>query len=370
MEIQKEVVVPFNEVKSFIVRCMQAVGTRREHAETFADLLATADYRGHQSHGLNRIDIYMRDIQSGTTVSGDLEPTVVKETAATALVDGNSLLGPVVGKFCVDLALEKARESGIGWVSVRGSNHFGIAGWYSMRAAQQGMVGLAFTNTSPYMVPTRAKQAALGTSAISCAAPAKDGDSFVLDMASTAVAMGKIELRDRKGLDIPKGWAVDREGKETTNPKNVEWLMPLGGSEETGGYKGYGIGIMVEIFCGILSGASYGPHIRKWKTVDTLANLVTDAISCAPEERGHCFVAIDPGAFADGFSDRLSDLMNHCRGLEPADGESEVLVAGDPEKRHMEKCDKLGGIPYHSSQIQFVNTVAAKHNVEPIKCRE
>ncbi|WAR24475.1 MDH-like protein, partial [Mya arenaria] len=212
--------VPKSEVERFIIDCMIKVGTKRDHAVSLANNLMTADYRGHYSHGLNRLgisgfmiimycDMYVHDIQSGITVS-DAEPKIVKETAATAFVNGNNVLGPVVGNLCMQTAIKKAKES---------SNHYGIAGWYAMQAT-----------------------------------PAKNGDSFVLDMATSTVALGKV----------------------STEPKSVlngGGLMPLGGAEETGGYKGYGLAMMVEIFCGILSNASYGPNVRRWKNTDRIANL-------------------------------------------------------------------------------------------------
>ncbi|RUS85175.1 hypothetical protein EGW08_007079 [Elysia chlorotica] len=347
-------VIALEEMHRFVVRAMEAVGTKREHATALADLLVAADYRGHFSHGLNRLDMYVNDMKMGIC-NCQKEPEVVKETAATALVEGNNILGPVVGKFCTDLAIKKAKESGVGWVSARGSNHFGIAGWYAMRAMEHGMMGLAFTNTSPLMVPTRATKVALGTNPIACAAPANDGESFVLDMATTAVALGKLELNERRGMDIPLGWGCDEKGKATTNPSQAKGLMPLGGSEECSGYKGYGLAMMVEIFCGIMSGANFGPNIRNWKSTDTEANL------------GQCFIVVDTSAFAPGFSDRLSELSTSLKGMEPSEGQNKVLIPGDPEKLHMEKCDKLGGIEYHPNQISFASDLAKKLNIEPVK---
>jgi LDH2 family malate/lactate/ureidoglycolate dehydrogenase len=349
-----EKVIPCDEMHAFVTRCMEKVGTKYEHAQVLADLLVAADYRGHYSHGLNRLDMYVRDIESKICLS-DKEPEIAKETAATALVNGNNLLGPVVGKFCMDIAIRKAKEAGVGWVSANGTNHFGIAGWYSIRAMEQGLIGMAFTNTSPLMVPTRAKVPVLGTNPLSCAAPANNGDSFVLDMATTAVALGKIELSERKGLEIPLGWGCDTQGKATKNPSEASGLMPLGGTEECSGYKGYGLGMMVEVFCGILSGANFGSNVRRWKTTDRVANL------------GQCYIAIDPSAFAPGFSDRLTELMTTLRNLEPIEGETEVLVPGDTERIHIAQCEKLGGIPYHANQVTYANDLAAKLGVAPPK---
>ena len=178
--------------------------------------------------------MYVNDLRNGITVSEPIEPTVIKESIAAAHVNGNNVLGPVVGNFCMDIAINKAKEAGVGWVSAKGSNHYGIAGWYAMRAAKQGLLGLSFCNTSPLVVPTRARKPTLGTNPISLAAPGVNGDSFVLDMATSAVALGKIELAGVKEQKIPEGWAADRNGKVSNDPNKVlsgGGLFPLGGTE-------------------------------------------------------------------------------------------------------------------------------------------
>lgn len=337
-----------SEVQSFIERCMTAVGTKPHHAHSLAEVLVEGDNRGHYSHGLNRMDMYVKDIKSGICAK-DGEPVVEKESAATALVDGKNLLGPVVGNFCMNLALKKAREVGIGWVVAHGSNHYGIAGYYSMQALKENMIGMSFTNTSPLVVPTRGKECTLGTNPISVAAPANNGDSFVLDMATSAVALGKVELHDRRKDEIPMGWGLGADGKMTSDPARVlngGGLVPIGGSEATGGYKGFGLGMMVEVFCGILAGAEYSKHIRTWKVTDKVANL------------GQCFVAINPENFAPGFNDRMSDLLTIQRNLEPADPEAPVLAAGDPERTNMKKCEEMGGISYHLNVVNHMNECA------------
>ncbi|KAM4601593.1 putative oxidoreductase YjmC [Polymixia lowei] len=344
------------EVQSFVERCMTAVGTKPHHARSLAEVLVEGDRRGHYSHGLNRMDMYVKDIQSGICAK-DGEPVVEKETAATALVDGGNLLGPVVGNFCMNLAIKKAKEVGIGWVVAHGSNHYGIAGYYAMQALKENMIGMSYTNTSPLVVPTRGKECTLGTNPLSVAAPAKDGDSFVLDMATSAVALGKIELHDRRGDSIPEGWGCDPQGKLTTDPGRVlkgGGLVPIGGNEATGGYKGYGLGMMVEVFCGILAGAQYSRHVRTWKVTDREANL------------GQCFVAINPDNFAPGFNDRMSDLLSIQRGLDPAEPGRPVLAAGDPERENMARCEEMGGIPYHLNVVNFMNECAKKIGVNPL----
>lgn len=352
-------VVSNAEVKRFARDCMTSVGTRRQHADSLAEVLVQADYRGHYSHGLNRLDMYVKDIESGVTVS-DKEPVILKESPATAFVDGQNVLGPVVGDFCMDLAISKAKRSGVGWVVAKGSNHYGIAGHYAIRASEEGLLGMSFTNTSPLVVPTRAKKPILGTNPISLAAPGLNGDNFVLDMATSTAALGKIEIHERKQIPIPNSWGVDAHGKMTNNPTDVlngGGQMPLGGAEETSGYKGSGLGFLVEIFCGILSGSAYGPNIRRWKNTTTVANL------------GQCFIAVDPDSFMPGFEERMSDLMGICRNQEPVEKDKEVLVAGDPERIHMKMCDERGGIPYHPNQIQYAIDLSKKLNVAPMEIR-
>ena len=354
------VVIPKQEVIDFIVRCMTRSGCSTTHAVALADTLAEGDYRGHFSHGLNRLEMYVRDIETGITVS-NAQPEVVTETPAVALIDGNNCLGPVVGNYCMEKAIEKAKTVGVGVVTARNSNHYGIAGWYGLSALRQGLIGLSGTNTSPLVVPSRSREPALGTNPLAFFAPGKDGDSFELDMATSAVALGKVEMAARKETDIPQGWGVDDKGDATTDPYRVVdggGLCPLGGAEMTGGYKGYGLAMMVETLCGVLAGASFGTDIRGWKTTSTKANL------------GQFFIAIDPGAFGDrsGFEDRMSALNGQMRTRQKAAGETgEILVAGDPEKAHVLKCEQEGGIRYHPNLVASMNELAVRLGVEPMK---
>lgn len=347
------ILVAKEEMKSFIARCMEKVGTDKAHAQTLADVLVTGDYRGHFSHGLNRLQMYVNDIEKGVCEPTGV-PKILNELAGTALVDGNNVLGPVVGKFCMELAIKKAKDAGVAWVVARGSNHYGIAGYYSTMASAQGMIGMSFTNSSPLVAATGGKKKFLGTNPISVAAPGKDGDEFVLDMATSAVALGKVELQHRKGEQIPEGWAINAEGKVVTDPQEVldgGALLPLGGTAETSGYKGYGLAMMVDLFCGVLSGACYGSNVRSWLNVTDPANL------------GQCFVAINPAAFAPGFNDRMQGLMDQARAQVPANPAFDVLVPGDPERKHMKKCDDEGGIRYHVNQIKFADDLAVKLSV-------
>lgn len=301
--------VAIDESRRFMTDCFVASKTPLAHARQMADLLVEADYRGHFSHGMNRLEMYINDLHTGST-DGAAEPAVLQQSPATAWVDGQNGLGAVIGNFCMDLAIEKARNVGVGVVTAKGSNHYGIAGWYAMRAQQQGLIGMSMTNTSPLMTPTRSRDAALGTNPISFAAPANNGDSFVLDMATTAVALGKLEIQRRKGEALPLGWAQDREGNVTSDAHEAyaaSRLMPLGGAEETSGYKGYGLGAMAETLCGVLAGAHFATHVRHW----TLEG------STEAPNLGQFFMAIDPKYFAPGFTDRMSEQNAILRGMKP-----------------------------------------------------
>ncbi|KAI8419889.1 hypothetical protein MSG28_008514, partial [Choristoneura fumiferana] len=296
--------VQMEEVRRFMKECLEATGVPGTEATEHAALLLQADCTGHYSHGLNRLEFYVKDLETGAT-NPKGEPRILKETAATAWVDGGDGLGATVGNFCMDLAIKKAKESGIGWVAAKGSNHFGMAGWWAQRAEKSGYIGMAFTNSSPLLVPTRSKDGALGTNPIAMAAPASGGDSILVDMSSSAVAMGKIH----EGKPLPPGWAMGPDGKMTHDPQvafDSGRLYPLGGVEETSGYKGYCLSAMNEVFCSSLSGAK-ASHQRPWDET-------------RPGEHpnlGQVFVAIDPGCFAPGFGERLADCLQHWRNLPP-----------------------------------------------------
>ncbi|XP_076680077.1 putative oxidoreductase YjmC [Andrena cerasifolii] len=349
-------VVPKEEVVRFIRECLCKAGTTAEDGQVVGHHLMTADYRGHFSHGMNRLQMYVQDIEMKVTDPA-ARPQVLTDFQAIALVDGSNGLGQVIGKFCMELAMEKARKFGIGMVSARGSNHYGICGYYTSMAIEQGLIGFSCTNTSPLMVPTRSNDVGLGTNPLSLGMGASDGDQFLLDMATTAVALGKIELALRKNEPIPPGWALGSDGQVTTDAEGAyaaSLLMPLGGEERNSGYKGYGLALMVEVLCGVLSGAEFGPNIRQWKDKTKIANL------------GQCFMAINPEAFGSGSKDRLSTLLKQLRSMPPA-GEKPVLVAGDPERAAMERVDKQGGISYHSNQLKACEEFAEQMGVLPIK---
>uniref|UniRef100_A0A914E2R3 Malate dehydrogenase n=1 Tax=Acrobeloides nanus TaxID=290746 RepID=A0A914E2R3_9BILA len=340
------------EMKQYVVNVMSKVGTDPEHAKQLADLLIYADQRGHYSHGLNRLTYYAEDIATGLEV-GKGTPKILKQKGSTAWVDGQNLLGAVVGNFSMKLAIQLAKEHGVGWVCAKGSNHFGACGFYSTQAAREGLVGLAFTNASPTTFSPRSAELATGNNPLSFIAEGEHGDSFALDMANSTVALGKVEVARRLGKkEVLSGWGCDSNGVPTTDPNKIlngGGLLPLGCFEETGGYKGQGLCMMVEIMCGVMGGAAFGTNIRQWHKDPDVANL------------GQCFIAVDPECFADGFAHRLQQFIDQTRGLKPKDPELPVLVAGDPERTHLEKSKKHGGLIYPAAQVEHLNQLADKH---------
>ncbi|XP_046742242.1 uncharacterized oxidoreductase YjmC [Diprion similis] len=361
-EKSKIMVAPKEEVIRYIADSLVKVGASKEDAITVGEHLFTADYRGHFSHGMNRMEMYVQDVTKKLT-DPKAKPRIITDFKAVATVDGMNGFGQVTGKYCMELAMKKAKEYGIGMVTCRGSNHYGIAGYYSLMAMSDNLIGFSCTNTSPLMAPTRSRVAALGTNPISLGVRGSESnDDFVLDMATTCVAVGKMELAARKGEPIPEGWALGPDGKPTVDAAEAvktACLMPLGGEERNSGYKGYGMGLMVEVLCGILAGSKFGPNIRKWDSSsgDAVADL------------GHCFLAIDPDGFGPGSKDRLTDLVGQLRCL-PTTGDLPVLIPGDPERAHMRKVDLDGGITYHDNQIRASKLFAEKLGVQAMRLVE
>lgn len=364
------------EVERFIVDCMTKVGTEPRRAKMLAANLSEADYRGHFSHGLNRLAMYVQDTRAGICKVNN-DPRILKEGPATAWVDGCNGLGVVVGTFCMEVAIRKARENGVGWVTAKGSNHFGICQWYGEMARREGFVGMAATNTSPLCTPTRAKQPVFGTNPWCVTAPAgiydaggvtpdADGDSFVLDMSTSSVAVGKIEMQMRKKEPLPStGWALGSDSRPTTDPHDAFYgsggLQPLGGEEINSGYKGYGLAMMVELLTGVMGGGDSAHHIRKWNSFDKPANL------------GQMFVAVDPDRFCPGMPDRVNKLVHELREMEPVDPNLPIKVPGDPERDSIAAVDaRNGGIIYTPNHILTYRELAQELDVpamEPMSSR-
>eukprot|EP00040_Diaphanoeca_grandis_P030500 m.180316 g.180316 ORF g.180316 m.180316 type:complete len:452 (+) comp32017_c0_seq1:265-1620(+) len=363
----KTITIQRKDLQLLVSECLVKVGATIENADMVASVLVAADERGIPSHGVNRLEIYVAEIEAGL-VDPKAQPFIsVNDGATTTTVDGNNALGAVVSTFCTDIAIRKAKKFGTGMVACNNSNHFGIAGYYSMLAAEQGMLGLSFTNTSPFVVPTRAMPGtgtALGTNAISCAGNAANDDEFVLDMATSSVAVGKVEVYHRKGVAMPTGWGLNKFGEDTTDPASVlpsagGALLPLGGTEETSGYKGYALGMLIEILCGVLPNAAVGADVQPWNTQRAM-----------PINYGHCFIVIDPqsfqskSAYTPTFQQRLKKYLDQMRALPVLPtAPGPVLVPGDPERAFAES-SKQSGIEINIKIATSVRNIATRLNVE------
>ena len=312
------------DLVAFTREVLERVEVPPAEAEQTAQVLVASDRRGIASHGVARLNYYVTMIQEGF-IDPRARPEIVRQSATTALIDAHNGLGQPVGLWAMTLALEKAAAHDIGLVTTRHSNHYGIAGYYAMMALERDMIGLSLTNTHPAVAPTRGKRAAYGTNPIAIAVPASGSRSFVLDMATSVVPHGRLEVADRRGEQLQYGWALDVSGQVTTDTARAlaGALLPLGGAELTSGYKGYGLALAIELLCAVLPGATYGP------LVTTMWN------PGRPSDLGQFFLAINVAAFDEpaSFKARAADLLQRVKATPLADGATEILTAGDKEAR-------------------------------------
>lgn len=322
-------------LKLFVSKVYQNLDLPKKNADICADVIISADLRGVDSHGINRFDMYVNELEGGA-IDPRAQPEIKSERASAVVVDGKNAMGAVIGEFSMREAIKRAKEFGTCSVSALNGNHYGIAGYYAMMALKENMIGMSMTNACPLVVPTYGKKVGFGTNPIAFAAPAKKERAFVLDMATSGVPIGKVELMRLKGESIPLGWGVDESGKPTTDPAKVcigGGLMPLGGPAETAGYKGYGLAIMVEILTAQLSGALFGTLLKSWKTDHShKASL------------GHFCAAWDIEAFmpAEEFKERMDEMITLLKSAPKSDGESRIYVAGEKEFEEEERRTKNG----------------------------
>ncbi|MGZ8442993.1 MAG: Ldh family oxidoreductase [Candidatus Binatia bacterium] len=334
----------------FVSRSFEKLGVPAADAEIAANVLVASDLRGVDTHGVIRFNPhawYVKWLRDGA-MTAKPNIRVVTENASTALLDADNGMGFVASHRAMGLAINKAKESGVGIVTVRNSRHYGMSAYYSMLALPHDMIGIAMTNASRQVVPTFGREARFGTNPISFAVPAKDERPFVLDMATTTAAAGKLELAIRLGKPVPTGWALNERAEPTTDPKVAQQarrLLPLGGSRESGSHKGYGLGILVEILCGVLTGT-------------------VTALNANQEPRGHFFGAINPAAFrpAAEFTADMDRLIRELRSTPPVEGESRVYVAGEIEFETAEERAERG-IPLHGSVLKGLRAVSEQVGV-------
>lgn len=335
----------YDKLNTFCKDAFEKFGFTKEESGVITDVLLAADLYGFESHGMQRMVRYHKGIEKGL-IHMDQKPEVVFETPVSAVVDGHHGMGQLIGKFAMEKAIEKAKTTGIGIVSVRNSNHFGIAGFYAKLACDQGLVGMACTNSEAIMVPTFGKQAMLGSNPIAFAMPAEP-HPFFFDCSTTVVTRGKLEMYNKAGKPLPDGWALDENGHATNDAPRVlsnivskggGGIMPLGGCEEvSGSHKGYGYGMLCEIFSSIFS---LGVTSNECCTFDDKTGIC------------HGFLAMDPKIFGDAeqIKQHFSEYLQALRESPKADGQSRIYTHGEKEILAEQEMRK-NGIPVNDGTM-------------------
>ncbi len=329
--------IDYNKIEKFCIEAFKGYGFNEEESKQITAVLLEADLSGIESHGVQRMIRYHKEITGGM-VKIDAKPEIVFETPLSAVIEGNDAMGQTLGVKAMKIAIEKAKKSGFGMVTVRNSNHYGVAGYYSRMAANEGLIGMSMTNTEAIMVPTFGKQAMLGTNPIAFAMPA-DPVNFSFDAATTVVPRGKLEVYVKRGNGLPLGWALDENGHDSNEPDRVlsniinktgGGILPLGGSGDlTSGYKGYGFAMLCEIATAILSGGTTSNYIYKTPGRSNIAQ---------------CFIAIDYGMFGDkkAIEASLSKYLDEVRNSAKADGQDRIFIHGEKEAEARDRVLKEG----------------------------
>jgi LDH2 family malate/lactate/ureidoglycolate dehydrogenase len=347
-------------LEEFAFRVFEKIGCPKRQAELASKVLLKADLRGIDSHGLARLSGYVR-LWENNRVNSKPNIKIVHETPSTAVVDGDQGLGLVVAPHAMTIAIAKAKQVGTGWVAVKNSNHFGIAGYHSMMALEHDMIGISMTNASPLVAPTFSVERLLGTNPICVAIPAQEQPPFVADFATTTAANGKLEILQRKNKDAPAGWIQKKDGSPSINANELMEggaLIPLGSDFEHGSHKGFCLGAWVDIFSAVLSGANYGPWVPPFVSfLAPPANPVGEGI-------GHFFGALRVDAFrpAREFKQHMDNWITRFRAAKTIDGQSRVVIPGDPE-REAENERMNEGIPLNEKVVEDLKQLAEKLNI-------
>jgi LDH2 family malate/lactate/ureidoglycolate dehydrogenase len=351
-------------LKGFCVRAFQEMGVPAEDARITADVLVQANLRGIDSHGVARLARYINGLRDGV-MRARPEVKIVAETPTTITLDAGAGLGQPVSFRAMTQAIDKARDYGCGFAAVRNSNHYGIAGYYAMMALEHDMIGFSTTNAAVLVVPTFGRDAMYGTNPIALAVPAGKREPFVMDMATSTVPRGKLEVYNRQEKALPLGWATDERGVPTTDARRVldnfvkragGGLLPLGGAgEEFSGYKGYGMGLMVEILSAVLPGAAFLSSVYP-----------KDASGKAlPANLGHFFGAWRLDAFRppDELKADMDRLIDELKGASQAEGAERIYVHGEKEFEESSRRAEQG-IPLGAKVEASLKQIAADLNIE------
>ncbi len=352
------------DLVDFCVRVFKKLGVPEEDARISAEVLVSADLRGIESHGVARLRRYVDGLNTGMMIARP-KVKVVRETPATASIDAGAGLGQPVSYRAMQKVIQKAKEVGAGFVTVHNSNHYGIAGYYAMMALEHDCIGMSMTNADVLVVPTFARNAMLGTNPIAVAAPAGKERPFVLDMATSTVPRGKIEVYEREGKSLPMGWATDERGVGTDDAVRVlenfkkragGGLLPLGGEGELmSGYKGFGLALWVDVFCAVLSGAAFATSVYP-KTADGKP---------LPANLGHFFGAWSIEGFrpVKEFKAAMDELQQQMKSAPKAEGQDRVYIHGEKEYEKAEAYAKQG-IPLGAKVAEDLKKVAEEIGVQ------
>ena len=354
-------VFSYQQLCSFTESVFLAMGCSAKDASTATKVLIAADLRGIDSHGVARLSGYVRLWEAGR-INATPNLSIVHETPSTAVVDGDAGLGLVVAPYAMQIAIDKAKQVGTGWVSVKNSNHFGIAGYHAMMALEHDMIGMAMTNASALVAPTFSSEKMLGTNPIAVAIPAGNEPAFVADMATTTAANGKLEILQRKNADAPLGWVQDEAGNDVTDAnilKKGGALLPLGSDREHGSHKGYALGSIVDIFSAVLSGGSYGPWAPPFPAYIPLPQNMPG------QGLGHFFGAMRIDAFrpAQDFKSNMDNWITRFRNATPIDPAQKVLIPGDPE-REAHEARMQTGIPVVDPVVLDLKEVGIRFGIQ------
>jgi L-2-hydroxycarboxylate dehydrogenase (NAD+) len=350
----------YEQLLEFSKNVFLKIGCNEEDALLATNVLLSADLRGIDSHGIARLSGYVR-LWDVKRINACPQIKVLHQTPSTANVDGDSGLGLVVAPKAMQMAIDKAKQAGTGWVSVQNSNHFGIAAYHAMMALENDMIGICMTNASPLVAPTFSTERLLGTNPICVAVPGGNQPPFVADMATTTAANGKLEILQRKGGVAPLGWIQDKTGSPSTDPHELKAggaLLPLGGDREHGSHKGYALGAIVDIFSAVLSGANYGPWVPPFPAY---VPMPTDMPG---KGIGHFFGAMRIDAFrpAEEFKYHIDQWIERFRSAKTVGGFEKVIIPGDPE-REMEKERRKNGIPLLGPVVDDLGYLSEKFNI-------
>ncbi len=349
---------------AFCQKVFERLGLPPRDALTTTEVLVLADLRGIDSHGVARLRRYYTGLKNGMMLANP-RMKVLHETPFSARLDAGAALGQVAGKWGMEMAIEKALKSGAGFVSVGNSNHFGIAGYYALMALKHDLIGISLTNSDAYVVPTFGKEVMLGTNPICVAVPAMQEKPFVLDMSTAVATLGKLEVASRMGKKIPFGWATDDKGRSCDDPVRVVsnirakaggGILPLGGEgEEFGGHKGYGLDLLVDILCGVLSGSGY---------LNTLYPKTPDG-KPLPSKVAHFFGAMRVDAFrpVDEVKRDMDDLIRRLKNSAKAEGHDRIYVHGEKEFETEEK-NRQSGIPLYYKVYDDLKAIAEEVGVD------